>query len=179
MKLVVPIIITLLLVIKSIYIEKNNIFVSFSNEYFEINKNKPVFKQLESLIFKQSSIKKIKKTYSNLNFDNETKKMRKSIDFFNDIPNNDITDHVIKNRTIKFFINNSCNVVISESISYYANINTTSIEHIVLHNNALNIVPTNVTSSDVEINLFTFNKELNIFYVFFPVNNATNKQIDK
>jgi hypothetical protein len=178
MKLIVFIQISFLVVIKSIYIEKNNILASFSNEYFENNKNKPVFKQLEALIFKQSGMKKIKKTYNKLNFDSDVKKFRKSVDFMNDAlpPNNkDNADYKIKDRKIKYFIKNNCNVIINENISYFAS--STSIEHIILHNNAFSLVPINVTSDSIDINLFTFNKDLNMFYVFFSEKNFNSNTI--
>jgi len=80
------------------------------------------------------------------------------------------TEYTIAKRDIKFYISeeNKCNVIVDDIVHYERLSNHSNIlEHMILHNNAESIEPVDVTSKDLKIISFAFNKKLNIFSVFF------------
>jgi len=80
------------------------------------------------------------------------------------------SEYICTQRNLKFYISqhNQCNVIVNDQV-YYDQLksNTKLLEHMILHNNADSIEPISVTSNDIDIVSFAFNKRLNLFTAFF------------
>jgi hypothetical protein len=90
-------------------------------------------------------------------------------------------DYSSTNRTIKLYISHSqqCSVFVNDTTSYITNNNKLNfIEHMLLHNNAEQIDPRGVYSSNININFFAFNKKMNLFSVYFDQAERNNFTVE-
>jgi hypothetical protein len=79
------------------------------------------------------------------------------------------TDFSTLKRDLKFYISKTtkCNVQITDTVLFRKETEINFIEHWILHNNVEEIDPKGVTSNDVNIRYYTFNRKMNAFTVYF------------
>jgi hypothetical protein len=143
----------------------NNIVLKVSESYYNRLANAD-YQQFENTIFKeieQSPTAHITDAPSDAALSrNNTTKREKDIRLF-------AGEYHSTHRVIKLYISHTqqCNVFVNDSVSYNTTSNLNFVEHMILHNNADTIEPRGVYSEDFGINLFAFNKKMNIFSVYF------------
>jgi hypothetical protein len=149
---------------------KEDVFVKFSDKFY--NKIK-ILHQKDSLKDKIIQFSKIRQNENNKKF---LRKYFKILD-----PNETINTGGVtaKERIIEFYISqqNGCNVLINDTVIYEqnANENINLVEHSILQNNIDSIDPNYVSSDQMDINYFAYDKQQNIFSVYFEKShNKTN-----
>jgi hypothetical protein len=89
------------------------------------------------------------------------------------------TDFSTLKRDLKFYVSKTtkCDVQVTDTVLFRKETDTNFIEHWILHNNVEDIDPKGVTSNDINIRYFTFNRKMNAFAVYFNFDeNHVNKQ---
>jgi hypothetical protein len=79
-------------------------------------------------------------------------------------------DYITTNRTLQIYINQSfgCDILIKDKMTYEnltAGINL--VDHLILHNNVDGISPSIVVSDDVNVEIYTYNKVVDMFSVYY------------
>jgi hypothetical protein len=109
------------------------------------------------------------------NFRNNNKNLSKNLAKDFDLRKQDMggrsfnTDFSTLKRDLKFFISKTtrCNVQVTDTVLFRKETEINFIEHWILHNNVEDIDPKSVTSNDVNIRYYTFNRKMNAFTVYF------------
>ena len=79
------------------------------------------------------------------------------------------SDFGVNKRQLQYNISRStgCNVMINDLVQFTKDSDVNYVEHWILHNNVDEIEPKTVTSKDVIVKFFNFNKKMNTFIVYF------------